>query len=113
MKLDNHAHLRPDGLAHSRHRFNRKIRFIAGHVFPRRAERVELQRFIATPDGLSRRSDRGGGLILGLILILIGAYFLAREYLPEVDLDVTWPVVVVAVGVVLVLLALVPSRSRD
>lgn len=65
------------------------------------------------PDGRSRRSDRGGGLILGLILILIGAYFLAREYLPEVDLDVTWPVVVVAVGVVLVLLALVPSRSRD
>jgi phage shock protein PspC (stress-responsive transcriptional regulator) len=59
-----------------------------------------------------RRGDRGGGLIFGVILILVGAYFLIREYLPEVDLDATWPVIVVAAGVLLVLLALVPDRSR-
>ena len=67
---------------------------------------------VGTHARAGRRGDRGGGLIFGLILILVGAYFLIREYLPEVDLDATWPVVVVVAGVLLVLLALVPDRSR-
>ncbi len=57
--------------------------------------------------------ERGGGLVLGLILILIGGYFLVRQYIPQIDLDVTWPVVVVIVGVLLVLLAFLPGRSRS
>jgi phage shock protein C len=58
------------------------------------------------------RHDRGGGLVLGLILILIGAFFLIREYLPEVDLNATWPIIAVAAGVLLVVLSLIPDRSR-
>ena len=59
-----------------------------------------------------RRNERGGGLVLGFILILVGAYFLIREYVPQVDLDATWPVLVVGAGVVLVVFALLPDRSR-
>ena len=58
------------------------------------------------------RGDRGGGLILGLILILVGGYCLIRQYIPAIDLDITWPVVVVVVGVLLVILAFMPDRSR-
>jgi phage shock protein PspC (stress-responsive transcriptional regulator) len=56
--------------------------------------------------------DRSGGLILGLILILIGAYFLLRQFVPQIDLGLVWPVLVVIVGVVLVLGAIRPGR-RD
>src|SRR5918994_1397417 len=58
-----------------------------------------------------RRRDSGGGLVLGLLLILVGAWFLIREYLPQVDLDATWPLLAVAAGVLLVVVALVPGRS--
>jgi phage shock protein C len=54
-------------------------------------------------------SDRGGfpaGAILGGFLIILGAFFLAREYLPQIDFDWFWPLVLVALGVVLVVSAL-------
>lgn len=59
-----------------------------------------------------RHNDRGGPLILGLILILVGGFFLLRQYAPEVDLGLVWPAVVVGVGILLVLLAFVPDRAR-
>jgi phage shock protein PspC (stress-responsive transcriptional regulator) len=64
-----------------------------------------------------RRSDRSdgrrGGLVAGLILIVIGAFFLVRELLPSIDLGFWWPAVAVGLGVVLVVVALVPSRRSD
>jgi phage shock protein PspC (stress-responsive transcriptional regulator) len=60
----------------------------------------------------ARRSDPGGPLILGVILILLGAYFLLRQYAPQVDVGAAWPILAVAAGVLLVLLSLVPGRSR-
>jgi len=58
------------------------------------------------------RNDPGAGVVLGVILILIGAFFLLRQYAPEVDLGMTWPLLSVGAGVVLLVLALVPGRSR-
>lgn len=46
------------------------------------------------------------GVLLGGFFILVGAFFLAREFLPRIDFDWLGPVVLVAVGVVLVLSAL-------
>jgi membrane protein DedA with SNARE-associated domain len=54
-----------------------------------------------------RRGDSGAA-VLGVILMLVGGYFLARElgiWLPDMDWDVVWPVIVLVVGVVLVLRA--------
>ena len=62
----------------------------------------------------SRHTDRSdatrGGLIAGLILILVGGFFLVRQLLPSIDLGFLWPTVAIGLGVVLVVLALLPSR---
>jgi phage shock protein C len=64
-----------------------------------------------------RRGDRSdgarGGLVAGLILIVIGGFFLARQLLPSIDLSFWWPTVAIGLGVVLVVLALMPSRRSD
>lgn len=52
------------------------------------------------------RHERGDGrdpLLFGLILILVGAYFLARAYVPTLDADRAWPVIPVVIGAVLLL----------
>ena len=59
-----------------------------------------------------RHDDRGGALVLGLILILIGGFFLVRQYAPEVDLGLAWPIAAVAIGALLVVLAFLPDRAR-
>jgi len=76
--------------------------------------RVDAARFAAErpPAASARRGDPGGPLVLGVILILIGAFFLIRQYVPQVDVGAVWPVLAVAAGVVLVLLSLIPDRSR-
>ena len=60
----------------------------------------------------ARRAERGGAssfpgaAVAGAILILLGGFFLAREFLPQVDFDFVWPVILIGLGVVLVLTAL-------
>jgi phage shock protein PspC (stress-responsive transcriptional regulator) len=53
----------------------------------------------------ARRRERGssGALILGLILILVGAYALIRIYVPAFDADRLWPVILVLIGVALLI----------
>jgi len=64
-----------------------------------------------------RRSDRSdatrGGLVAGLILILVGGFFLVRQLLPAIDLGFWWPTVAIGLGIVLVVVALLPSRHSD
>ncbi|HEX6868127.1 MAG TPA: PspC domain-containing protein [Candidatus Limnocylindrales bacterium] len=64
-----------------------------------------------------RREDRTDrtriGLIGGLALIGIGAIFLVRELVPAFDLDLLWPVMLIALGVVLLVVAVVPSRPSS
>lgn len=53
------------------------------------------------PARRARRRSGSGSWIFGLILIGLGLYFLAREYLPNVDFDRLWPLGLVLLGVVL------------
>lgn len=50
------------------------------------------------------RAERGGvsgGMLLGGFLVLLGVFFLVREYLPNIDFDWFWPLVLVGLGVAL------------
>jgi phage shock protein C len=49
-----------------------------------------------------------GGVVIGLGLVAIGLWFLLREYLPEIDWGLLWPLVLVGVGA----LILVTSMRR-
>lgn len=52
--------------------------------------------------------DRGtfpAGAVLGGFLIILGGFFLAREFLPQIDFDWFWPLVLVGLGVLLVVSA--------
>jgi len=51
----------------------------------------------------TRRSDVGGALVIGLLLIGVGAYFLLREYLPAIAWGQLWPVAIIVVGLVLLI----------
>ncbi len=52
------------------------------------------------------RAERSGGMSVGVLLggflVLLGLFFLVREYLPEIDFDWFWPLVLVGVGILLV-----------
>ncbi|MDH4334592.1 MAG: PspC domain-containing protein [Chloroflexota bacterium] len=56
------------------------------------------------------RHSGGGSWVFGLILIGLGAYFLAREYLPDLDVDRLWPLGLVVLGLLFMLVAF---RRRD
>jgi phage shock protein C len=61
-------------------------------------------------DRLEARRERGGsGLIFGLLLILVGGLLAWHQVNPNFDVNVTWPVVIVAIGLILV----VSSIRRD
>jgi phage shock protein C len=56
-----------------------------------------------------RRADRheyhghgGPGLIFGLLLILVGGALAWHQFDPNFDLNLTWPVVIIALGAILV-----------
>jgi phage shock protein C len=49
--------------------------------------------------------------VLGGFLIILGGFFLAREFLPQIDFDWFWPLVLVGLGVLLVVSAV--RRPRD
>lgn len=63
-----------------------------------------------------RRVDTGA-LILGVILLLVGGYFLLRNAfgieLPEINWDLVWPVALVAIGAVIVLRGVAGRGSRS
>jgi phage shock protein PspC (stress-responsive transcriptional regulator) len=54
-----------------------------------------------------------GGLIFGIILIVIGAAFLVREVVPWFDWRLWWPIGLIALGGLLLALALLPGRNSD
>lgn len=69
----------------------------------RRAARVERH----------RRNEGLIGLVIGVLLILAGAWFLLRQYLPDIDFDAFWPIVIIALGLLFVVLAFRPGRGGD
>jgi len=64
-----------------------------------------------------RRREPGdrtrGGLIAGLLLILLGGFFLVRQFIPSIDLSIWWPTAAIVAGVLLVVLALLPPRRSN
>ena len=48
------------------------------------------------------------GVVIGVGLVVIGLWFLLREYLPEIDWSLIWPLVLVGIGA----LVLVTSMRR-
>jgi phage shock protein C len=70
-----------------------------------------------TTPSRARRSDRSdatrGGLVAGLVLIVIGAFFLIRELVPSIDFGLWWPMIAIGLGVALVVVALMPPRRSD
>jgi phage shock protein C len=48
-------------------------------------------------------SDRRGGMIFGAVLIVLGGWFLLRQYVPSIPLDDLWPLLLVILGGVLIL----------
>ena len=53
-----------------------------------------------------RMGNGGGAILFGLILIALGGWFLLQRFLPSIDADVVWPVVLLLVGGALVVGAL-------
>ena len=47
--------------------------------------------------------DRGVPLIFGLVLVLVGAFFLARSYIPGIDWEASWPILLVGIGAALLI----------
>ncbi len=48
-----------------------------------------------------RAADGRAGVVVGIGLVLIGLWFLLREYLPDFDWSLIWPLVVVGIGVLI------------
>jgi phage shock protein PspC (stress-responsive transcriptional regulator) len=58
----------------------------------------------AARDG--RGSGTSAGLIVGGFLVLLGTFFLIREFVPSIDFDWFWPLVLVGLGILLVVAAI-------
>lgn len=66
--------------------------------------------------GRDRRLDVGG-IIFGLILLGVGAWYLLRNTfevdLPELQWDMLWPVLIIALGIGIVWRAWDRQRAKD
>ena len=71
---------------------------VPGRTAP--AEPGVLRPFRTSGGGLS------AGVLVGGFLILLGGFFLIREFLPRIDFDWFWPLILVALGVVLLVSAM-------
>ena len=58
------------------------------------------------------RDDRLGLAIGGGVLILVGAWFLLREWIPSLDFDWIWPAMLIAAGVLIVVISLGRHSER-
>ena len=52
--------------------------------------------------GVNRRERGGGAVVLGLVLVVLGAWFLLQRFVPQIDSDLLWPVVLLLLGGALV-----------
>jgi phage shock protein PspC (stress-responsive transcriptional regulator) len=57
---------------------------------------------LAPPPAEPRRNDRTLAILFGIVLVLVGAYFLFREYLPLIDLGTLWPYAAIGLGLVFI-----------
>jgi phage shock protein PspC (stress-responsive transcriptional regulator) len=64
----------------------------------------------AAPIAHAPRAGMSAGVVIGLGLVLIGAWFLVREFLPPIDWSLVWPLILVGIGA-LVLFASMRRRT--
>ena len=64
----------------------------------------------APPAEIKRRGSSGGAIV-GIFLVVLGVWFLFRDEI-ALDFGRDWPVVAVALGVLMVIAAFVPRRDR-
>jgi hypothetical protein len=62
------------------------------------------------PPPTARSRGGAGAAVAGIFLVLLGAWFLFRDQI-SVDLGQTWPVIAVALGIVMVIAAFIPRRT--
>jgi phage shock protein C len=62
-----------------------------------------------TPPDPVRREPGNAGLVVGAGLVLLGLWFLLRDYLPDFDWGLVWPLIIVGIGVLILVNA---SRNR-
>ena len=65
----------------------------------------------AEPHTAYRRGSGNAAMIFGLILVVLGAWFLLRRYIPNLDLSWLIPGALIVIGLVLVVGALGRGRS--
>jgi phage shock protein PspC (stress-responsive transcriptional regulator) len=74
------------------------------------AEAAQQARTEAIAARRAARAERGGGISPGILfggfLVLLGVFFLVREYLPQIDFDWFWPLILVLLGLLLVMTAM-------
>ena len=76
----------------------------SGWVTPPRSSRdARAEARAARRAARAERFGMSGGMLLGGFLVLLGLFFLAREFLPSIDFDWFWPLVLVGVGAALLL----------
>lgn len=54
--------------------------------------------------------DMTGTLVIGALLILVGLFFLVRQFLPAIAWGQLWPIVIIGIGVIVLLTALRRNR---
>ncbi len=67
--------------------------------------------FTPEPGQVAKRKFEGS-LIGGLILILIGVFFLAEKFIPNINFGDFWPLLLVVVGLVLIFNSL-PGKNKN
>jgi len=67
-----------------------------------------------TPKKSTQESKQKGNLIGGLVLITLGAIFLADQFIPRLDFGDLWPIILIVIGVALLFNAYgKPSKKQD
>jgi phage shock protein C len=78
----------------------------AGGTWPVSRDQWRAQQRAERAAHRTRHGPGSGGVILGTILILVGVWYLLREYVPAFEPDRFWPFALVGLGVVLLVIAL-------
>jgi phage shock protein C len=59
------------------------------------------------------RNETSGALLVGIILIGAGAFFLLREYVPSIDTNLLWPLLAIGLGLLFIVAALGRPGARQ
>jgi phage shock protein PspC (stress-responsive transcriptional regulator) len=59
------------------------------------------EKFEATLEGADDRPERRSTVFVGLALIVLGAAFLFKNFIPWLELEKLWPILLIGVGVLL------------